>query len=130
MAVAYLSFLHYQIPNLQAVSQVVNCQPAVPNIIVKYSSWLWFLFIPNTLNTKKTDSLVLSERCQGSKNGNNHPKVFLVFLRTTIAIFGVGDYVWVPWSTIVNSISIKVKNELSRKIRGNRLVFQHVGELF
>ncbi|CAB5364746.1 unnamed protein product [Rhizophagus irregularis] len=86
--------------------EVVNCQPAVPNIIVKYSSWLWFLFIPNTLNTKKTDSLVLSERCQGSKNGNNHPKVFLVFLRTTI------------------------KNELSRKIRGNRLVFQHVGELF
>ncbi|PKC75426.1 hypothetical protein RhiirA1_105900 [Rhizophagus irregularis] len=41
-----------------------------------------------------------------------------------VAIFGVGDYVWVPWSTIVNSISIKVKNELSRKIRGNRLVFQ------
>ncbi|CAB5388130.1 unnamed protein product [Rhizophagus irregularis] len=88
--------------------EVVNCQPAC---------------------AKYNNSLVLSERCQGPKNGNNHPKVFFVFLRTT-TIFGVGDYVWVPWSTIVNSISIKVKNELSRKIRGNRLVFQHVGELF
>ncbi|UZO07738.1 uncharacterized protein OCT59_028014 [Rhizophagus irregularis] len=37
-----------------------------------------------------------------------------------VAIFGVGDYVWVPWSIIINSISIKVKNELSRKIRRNR----------
>ncbi|CAG8506204.1 3219_t:CDS:2 [Funneliformis caledonium] len=30
-----------------------------------------------------------------------------------VAIFGVGDHVWVPWSTIINSITIKVKNESS-----------------
>jgi hypothetical protein len=39
-----------------------------------------------------------------------------------VAIFGVGDYVWVPWSTIINSISIKVKNEPENSIKTNKLI--------
>ncbi|GBB91376.1 hypothetical protein RclHR1_18610002 [Rhizophagus clarus] len=39
-----------------------------------------------------------------------------------VAIFGVGDYVWVPWSTIINSISIKVKNESENSIKTNKLI--------
>ncbi|CAB5187652.1 hypothetical protein RhiirA5_419170 [Rhizophagus irregularis] len=39
-----------------------------------------------------------------------------------ITIFGVGDYVWVPWSTIINSISIKVKNESESSIITNKLI--------
>lgn len=39
-----------------------------------------------------------------------------------VAIFGVGDYVWVPWSTIINSISIKVKNEPENSTKTNKLI--------
>src|SRR5437763_10248510 len=42
-----------------------------------------------------------------------------------VAIFGVGDYVWVPWSTIINSITIKVKNESGsnkNSIKTNKLI--------
>ncbi|CAI2165406.1 16011_t:CDS:2 [Funneliformis geosporum] len=42
-----------------------------------------------------------------------------------VAIFGVGDHVWVPWSTIINSITIKVKTESSSSktpIKTNKLI--------
>src|SRR6266498_3000782 len=42
-----------------------------------------------------------------------------------VAIFGVGDHVWVPWSTIINSITIKVKTESSsskNSIKTNKLI--------
>jgi hypothetical protein len=42
-----------------------------------------------------------------------------------VAIFGVGDHVWVPWSTIINSITIKVKTEPGSNkntIKTNKLI--------